>query len=97
MRRDAPVDRNQREIIDALRQIGASVYPLHFAGRGFPDLIVGFRGHNYLMEIKTQKGRLNADQRTFHASWRGHVAVVRSPREAVEAVLRYNGLPTVVK
>ena len=87
MRRDAKVDQNQQEIITALRQIGASVYPLHFAGKGCPDLMVGFRGRNYLIEIKTQKGRLNADQRTFHQSWRGHVAVVRSPREAVEAIL----------
>jgi len=86
MRRDAKVDQNQQEIITALRQIGASVYPLHFAGRGCPDLIVGFRGRNYLIEIKTQKGRLNADPRTFHASWRGQVAVVRTAREALIAI-----------
>ena len=86
MRRDAKVDQNQREIIDALRQMGASVYPLHFAGKGWTDLLCGFRGHNYLIEIKTQKGKLSADQRTFHQSWRGQVAVVRTAREAVDAM-----------
>jgi len=86
MRRNAKVDQNQQENMTALRQIGASVYPLHFAGKGCPDLIVGFRGHNYLMEIKVQKGKLNADQRTFHQSWRGHVCVVRSASEAVSVI-----------
>ncbi|MBI1924386.1 hypothetical protein HYR99_09060 [Candidatus Poribacteria bacterium] len=86
MRRDAKVDHNQREIVSALRQIGASVYPLHFAGNGCPDLLVGFRGKNFLMEVKTERGRLNADQRTFHASWRGHVAVVKSASEAVSVI-----------
>ncbi len=87
MRRAAKVDRNQQEIVDALRQIGASVYPLHFAGKGIADLIVGFRGHNFLLEVKSERGRLNASKRTFHRSWRGQIAVVRSPREAVEAIL----------
>ena len=58
MRRDAKVDQNQQEIITALRQIGASVYPLHFAGKGCPDLLVGFRGRNYLIFVKTERGRL---------------------------------------
>lgn len=86
MRRDAKVDRNQAEIVDALRSIGASVRTLHFAGKGCPDLIVGFRSRNFLLEVKTERGKLSAEQRDFHQSWRGHVAVVRSPREAVEAI-----------
>lgn len=86
MRRDARVDRNQQEIITALRQIGASVCPLHFAGKGCPDLIVGFRGRNYLMEVKSGRGKLNAAQRTFHKSWHGQIAMVRSPLEAVAVI-----------
>lgn len=83
MRRDAKVDQNQQEIIATLRQIGASVYPLHFAGRGCPDLMAGFRGRNYLLEVKTERGTVSAAQAAFHLSWRGHVAVVRTPREAL--------------
>lgn len=86
MRRDAKVDHNQTEIVSALRQIGASVYPLHFAGNGCPDLLVGFRDRNYLLEIKTPKGKLNAEQRTFHQSWRGQICVVKSASEAVSAI-----------
>lgn len=97
MRRDAKVDQNQREIIDALRRVGASVYPLHFAGKGCPDLIVGFRGRNFLLEVKTERGRLNAEQRDFHQAWRGQVAVVRSRREAVEAIVGNGCFHDVVK
>lgn len=86
MRRDAKVDHNQNEIVSALRQIGASVYPLHFAGRGCPDLIVGFRGRNFLLEVKTERGRLNTVQSDFHRSWRGQTAVVREAREALIAI-----------
>ena len=86
MRRDAKTDSNQREIINALRKIGASVYPLHFAGKGIGDLIVGFRGHNFLLEIKTPRGKLNAKQTVFHHDWRGQVCVVRSAREALIAI-----------
>ena len=89
MRRDAKTDSNQREIIDALRQIGASVYPLHFAGKGCPDLIVGFRGRNFLLEVKTERGRLNAVQSDFHRLWCGQIAVVRSRQEAVETITGY--------
>lgn len=83
MRRNARVDRNQQEIIRALRPIGASVYPLHsdrFSRRGCPDLWVGFRGKNWPLEVKSERGRLNAEERTFHQSWHGQVTVVRMAR-----------------
>ena len=39
---DAPrVDRNHSEIVDALRQAGASVQSLVKVGDGCPDLLVG--------------------------------------------------------
>ena len=44
MRRAARVDRNQAEIVVALRAGGASVQPLHAVGKGVPDLLVGWRG-----------------------------------------------------
>lgn len=86
MRRDAKVDQNQAEIVDVLRKVGASVYPLHFAGKGCPNRIVGFRGRNSLMEVKSERSRLNAVKRSFHRAWRGHICVVRTAREAVDAI-----------
>ena len=52
MRRAAKIDANQTEIVKALRQVGASVQSLASTGKGCPDLLVGFRGVNWLLEIK---------------------------------------------
>ncbi len=54
---------------------------------GRPDLLVGFRGETYLLEVKSPKGRLEDSQVTWHADWRGRpVAVVRTPTEALRAI-----------
>lgn len=87
----ARVDANQRQIVAALRAIGATVQLLHTVGRGVPDLLVGFRGINYLLEIKDgakppSKRRLTPDERRWHELWRGQVAVVSSVDEALEAI-----------
>lgn len=38
------VDRNQPEIVEALREAGASVGHTHAVGQGFPDVVVGVQG-----------------------------------------------------
>lgn len=77
------VDANQAEIVADLRAIGASVQHLHEVGHGCPDLLVGFRGENYLFEIKSLGGRLTLEQRCWHDLWRGQLAVIRSIEEAL--------------
>jgi hypothetical protein len=79
-------DANQREIVDALRQAGATVYCAHAVGHGFPDLVVGFREQNYLLEVKSEQNALTDDQLTFFAGWRGQVTVIRSTTEALRAI-----------
>lgn len=91
MRRAAKVDTNQPEIVQALRAVGASVAPTHMIGRGFPDIVVGFRGVNFLLEIKDgdkppSKRQLTADEAEWHEGWRGHVHVVESVDEAYRAI-----------
>jgi len=85
-RRAAKVDANQGEIVDALRAVGASVECMHAAHGGFPDLVVGYRGVNYLLEVKSEKGRLTKDQKAWHPAWRGQVAIVRSVEDALIAI-----------
>ena len=80
------VDTNQREIVSALRAVGCSVQLLHEAGRGVPDILVGFRRTNHLLEIKSEHGKLNPRQCEWHESWRGTVCVVTTPDEALKAV-----------
>lgn len=85
MRKVARIDANQRQIIQALRQAGATVQPIHQIGDGCPDLLVGFRGWNYLLEIKNGS-RLTPDESTWHDAWRGRVAVVASVEDALLAI-----------
>ena len=91
MRRAAATDRNQAEIVAAYRMVGASVQPLHSVGKGCPDLVVGYRGVNYMIEakdgMKTPSQRvLTPDQVAWHRDWRGQVVTVKSVREALEAI-----------
>ena len=80
------VDRNQAEIVSALRQVGASVLVLSRVGQGCPDLAVGIRGETYFMEIKTVRGALTPAEHEFMERWRGHYAIVRTPEEALKAI-----------
>ena len=57
MRRAAKVDGNQAEIVSALRQVGAEVQSLASVGQGVPDLLVGFRSRNFLLECKQAKAK----------------------------------------
>ena len=89
MRQFARVDANQKEIMKALRSAGASVLHVHRVGRGegSSDLIVGFRGRNYLIEVKTPTGAVREGQRDFASSWRGQYAIVRTVEEAMAIIL----------
>ena len=88
MRRAAKIDANQTEIRKALRQVGASVQSLASTGKGCPDLLVGFRGVNWLLEIKDGQKvksarKLTDDQVVWHESWRGRVYIVESVDQAI--------------
>ena len=52
MRVRARVDRNQPEIVAALRKAGAVVHCTHQLGGGFPDLFCNFRGRIFGFEVK---------------------------------------------
>ncbi len=83
-------DANEQLIVDALVGVGASVERLDTP----LDLLVGFRGVNYLLEVKLPLGprggksgsSLTSDQVTFFRTWRGQRCVVRSWNEALMAI-----------
>ena len=96
----AKTDKNQQEIIDALRAIGAWVF---YIGRPF-DLLVGFRGRLYLIEVKNPKGKdkIGEEQHTemgklLHLA-NVKVHVVRSVEDGLRAIgamrAKDNGLPS---
>ena len=83
MRRDGRVDLNQTEIVHALQAAGASVTRLSSVGAGVPDLLVGWKGLNILVEVKGAKGKLTPAQGRWHDEWLGKVHIVRTPRDAL--------------
>ena len=91
MRIAARIDANQREIVKALRGAGASVHPSHQAGKGFPDLVVGFRGVTLLFEVKDgekppSERKLTPHQQDFFNSWEGQIDIVISVKEALDTL-----------
>jgi len=75
-------DANEQEIVDALEAIGATVYRLDRPC----DLLVGYRAHNFLIEVKAPTGRLTRGQREFMRTWKGQVRVVENPEDAIDVV-----------
>ena len=84
MRRAARTDANQPWILEALRKVGARVYYI----KEPVDLLVGFRGQTYLLEIKTPDGRMTKSQQDFLDTWNGGpVSVVSTLDELFAAIL----------
>ena len=91
MRLAAKVDRNQSEIVAALRKAGATVQILSAVGKGCPDLLAGFRGANWLLEVKDfakppSERRLTEDQVEWHGGWKGQVAKVETVGAALAVI-----------
>jgi Holliday junction resolvase len=79
------VDANQKSIAAALMKMGASVFSLASQGSGCPDLLCGWRGTTYLVEVKAEKGKFTPDQEDFYDRWRGGpIVCLRSVGEAVD-------------
>ena len=86
-------DRNQPEIVKALRQYGCSVLHTHTMGEGFPDLIVGHPHSRRIGFIEIKDGlkppsarKLTKPQKLFWTEWAEFpMAVVTD----VEGALRF--------
>ena len=91
MRRAARVDENQGLIVKALRVCGATVRVIS-QGDGIPDLLVGYRGHTILMEVKDGNKPPSARQLTpaeqiFFNQWTGgKLFIVNSVEEALDVL-----------
>ena len=82
-------DSTHAPIRTRLRELGASVADTADLGDDFPDLLVGFCGASFLVEIKGPKGKLSDGQTEFARTWRGAKPIVlRSPEEAQDWYLR---------
>jgi len=91
MRRFAKLDDNQKQIVTALRAVGCSVQSLASVGGGCPDILVGIRGRNYILEIKDGKKpqsrtQLTALEKIWSDSWRGQYQIVFSVEQALQVI-----------
>jgi len=94
MRRAAKVDRNQDEVVGALRAAGVLVLSLAALGKGVPDLLCAFHGRLVLIEVKDgtkapSRRKLTPDQVEWHRDWAQAgvpLHVVETPWAALKAV-----------
>lgn len=82
-------DANQTEIVNAARKLGATVQILSGIGKGCPDIVIGYKGINYLVEIKDGSKSLSQQKLTdaelrFFNTWRGQVCIIRSLDEIIK-------------
>lgn len=93
MRMAKRTDDNHKALVEEVRKWlpGCTVFDASGAGSGFPDLVVGWKGRNYLFEVKdpdkpTSRRKLTGAQEKFHAAWQGQVAVVHTATELVARI-----------
>ena len=85
MRRAAKGDDNRHELVEAMKKIGARVYPV-----GKPlDYLVTFRKRTMLVEIKNPVGRnrLTKEQEKFIEGWDGEIHICRTIDEVVNSIV----------
>lgn len=79
-------DDNEEAIVDRLLQLGATVEFLSI--EDVPDLLVGFCGVTYLIEVKEPGKNLRKGQAEWHDAWQGGAPIViRSEQEAIDFLL----------
>jgi len=89
MRKRGRVDGNQKQITKELRLNGATVAILSNVGGGVPDIAVGYKGHNFLFEIKDgaqppSKRKLTADEGAWFEMWKGNCQIITTSEQAFE-------------
>lgn len=91
-RRAAKIDSNQNEIVNMLRKIpGVSVAVTSQLGNGFVDIVVGYRGFNYLVELKdgnktASRRKLTDDELKFMSEWKGQYSVCKDFDEVLNII-----------
>lgn len=91
VRRKARVDRNHAEIVQALRQVGWTVFDSSGTGNGFVDLVAARGGRLELIEVKDgakapSRRQLTEDEAKVHLAFAQagvEVRIVESVEEAI--------------
>lgn len=82
-------DANHTDIVGTFRACGASVMDTASLGNGCPDIVIGYKGHSVLVEIKDganppSKRMLTKDEIEFMNAWRGKYVIIESVDDAIQ-------------
>lgn len=85
------IDANQRLLVEVWRRLGAQVLVLSAVGKGCPDVLLSYNGHNVLCELKDgnkppSKRKLTDPQTDFHKNWLGQICVIKNEHEAANLI-----------
>ena len=94
-RQAARIDENQNEIVKKLRTYGCSVQT------GMDDLLIGYKGRSYWVEIKDpaktknkngnyKAGSIKPSQQKLLDDWKGHYSICCSFEEIIEVIKNDN-------
>ena len=81
-------DLNEPEIIATLQAFGFSVERLDTP----LDLICGYGGSDYLVEVKQPSGTLTGPQEIFFEHWKGSKTILRSVEDAQQWAEKVRGV-----
>lgn len=70
---------------------GCSVADTSALGDGFGDIVIGFRGVNFIIEIKDgakspSRRKLTKAETDFHQTWTGQIAVAESLDDCLRVI-----------
>ena len=82
-------DNNHKEIVNALRKLGFSVFDTSGIGKGFPDLVAGKHQKTILIEIKSSnKAPFTEHQKDFMLNWKGSTVVRIHDLEGIQTLIK---------
>ena len=92
MRYARRVDSNHGDIVNALRAMGVGVWDASGAGNGVADLICGWRGRVYLVEVKSGSNGLTVAQQQLANMLESRGAQLHIVRTVDEAIRLFGGV-----
>ncbi len=90
-RQNAKVDANHPQIVKDLEKLqGVSVKSVATIKK-FLDIVVGYKGKNYLFEIKNpdyppSARKLTPDEKVFHDNWQGQADVILYTKDILRII-----------
>lgn len=83
------VDKNQKEVVAKLREMGYDVVSIAVVGDDIPDLVIGKDSLNLLVELKSGKNKPSEGQVEFSINWGGYSTIAYTAEEIDDNFRKY--------